>query len=238
MAILANTIVVGASRDNTGAPQAGSAYIFNLVDADFNDDGVYDCVDIDALVAEIAAGNPSPLFDLTGDGLVNLGDRDAWLTTAGEINLGPGRVFLVGDATLDGIVDGLDFGVWHDNKFTVGAAWCSGDFNADGVVDGQDFIEWNNNKFQSSAGAIPVMSPQALHEPHEVDRTHPVPVNADTRSGATRMAAPLAPWAGAARRVDAVFAARRRGDDRMDAQPKVNPFEPLSPNSISPWVAS
>ena len=60
VAILANTIVVGAGRDNTGATNAGSAYVFNLVDADFNDDGFYDCLDIDALVAEIAAGNHSP----------------------------------------------------------------------------------------------------------------------------------------------------------------------------------
>ncbi len=139
VAIAGNTIVVGAAGDNTGAPYAGSAYIFSLVDADFNDDGSYDCLDIDALVAEIAAGNHNPLFDLTGDGLVNLGDRDAWLTQAGEINLGPGRVFLVGDATLDGFVDVQDFNEWNANRFTIGAAWCRGDFNADGVIDVQDF---------------------------------------------------------------------------------------------------
>ena len=90
LAIAGNTVVVGAI-DHAGAEYAGSAYIFNLVDADFNDDGSYDCLDIDALVADIAAGTHSPLFDLTGDGLVNLGDRDAWLAQAGEINLGPGR---------------------------------------------------------------------------------------------------------------------------------------------------
>ncbi|GAG87947.1 unnamed protein product, partial [marine sediment metagenome] len=30
------------------------------------------------------------------------------------------------------------------------AAWSSGDFNADGFVDGLDFIIWNDNKFTSS----------------------------------------------------------------------------------------
>ena len=30
------------------------------------------------------------------------------------------------------------------------AAWSAGDFNADGFVDGLDFIIWNDNKFTSS----------------------------------------------------------------------------------------
>lgn len=49
-----------------------------VADGDFNDDGLYDCVDIDALVAEIAAGSNNSAFDMTGDGLVTLADRDAY----------------------------------------------------------------------------------------------------------------------------------------------------------------
>jgi hypothetical protein len=58
----------------------------------------------------------------------------------------------LGDANLDGFVDGLDFIIWNDHKFTAEAAWCAGDFNADGFVDGQDFIVWNANKFTSADG--------------------------------------------------------------------------------------
>jgi subtilisin family serine protease len=121
-----------------------------LPDGDFDDNGIWECADIDALVGQIAAGTNLSAFDLTGDGLVNLEDRDAWLAEAGGINLGPGRVYLLGDANLDGFVDGIDFIQWNTNRFQPIAEWCSGDFDANGVVDGLDFIEWNNNRFQSS----------------------------------------------------------------------------------------
>ncbi len=57
--------------------------------------------------------------------MVNLLDRDAWLAEAGEVNLGPGKVYLLGDATLDGNVDGNDFIAWNAHKFTNVAEWCS-----------------------------------------------------------------------------------------------------------------
>ena len=116
----------------------------------FNHDGVDDGLDADALTAAIAASTNGLAFDLTGDRLVNRTDRDAWLVEAGQINLGPGRAYLLGDANLDGVVDGQDFVIWNSHKFTAVAAWSRGDFNADGLVDGSDFILWNENKFQSS----------------------------------------------------------------------------------------
>ncbi|MEM8679376.1 MAG: hypothetical protein AAGF97_08495, partial [Planctomycetota bacterium] len=72
----------------------------------------------------------------------------AWLVEAGDVNLG--APYLVGDADLNGVVDGQDFVTWNASKFTVHPAWCAGDFTADGLVDGQDFIAWNDNKFTSS----------------------------------------------------------------------------------------
>ena len=122
-----------------------------VTDGDFNDDGLWDCADIDGLVAAIAGGSNPIAFDMTGDGNVDLADRDAWLAEAGNINLGPGLEYLVGDANLDGFVDGSDFIIWNDNRFQPAAEWCRGDFNADGFVDGSDFIEWNTNRFQSSS---------------------------------------------------------------------------------------
>ncbi len=93
---------------------------------------------------------------MTGDGRVDLADRDRWLAEAGEINLGPGKTYLLGDATLDGIVDGQDFIAWNANKFNAVTKWSSGDFNADGMVDGQDFIEWNYYKYEHSDAAYPL----------------------------------------------------------------------------------
>jgi hypothetical protein len=137
---------VASARIDIGAVEFQSI----TPDGDFNDDGLYDGLDIDALVEAIASDTHPPAFDLTGDALVNLADRDAWLAEAGGVNLGPGRVYRLGDANLDSVVDGSDFGIWNANKFTAVAQWTRGDFSADGVVDGSDFGIWNANKFTSS----------------------------------------------------------------------------------------
>ncbi|MEM8677921.1 MAG: choice-of-anchor Q domain-containing protein [Planctomycetota bacterium] len=125
-------------------------------DGDFNNDGFWNCLDIDALVAAIVSGGNDLAFDMNGDGMVTAADITdpvvGWLAVGGAQNPGAtgGNPFLAGDANLDGVVDGQDFIVWNANKFTAIPAWCAGDFTADGVVDGQDFIVWNGNKFTSS----------------------------------------------------------------------------------------
>jgi subtilisin family serine protease len=120
---------------------------------DFNNNGAFTCEDIDSLITTIAASKNNPIYDMNGDQVVNLADRDVWLAAAGAFHLGLGRGYLLGDANLDGVVDGSDFGVWNSHKFTSVAAWCSGDFTADGVVDGSDFGVWNSHKFTSSDAA-------------------------------------------------------------------------------------
>ncbi len=117
---------------------------------DFDGDGDYACADVDSLVVEIVAGTNNPAFDLTGDGAVDVGDLTHWLAEAGAAELGSGASYLLGDADLDGTVDGNDFVLWNAHKFTAIPAWCSGDFNADGIVDGNDFLSWNANKFTSA----------------------------------------------------------------------------------------
>ena len=129
---------------------------------DFDGDGIYGCLDVDALVAEIAAGTNDAGFDLTGEGTVDSSDLTAWLAEAGAVNNANGNPFLPGDANLDGSVDASDFNVWNGNRFTSTAAWCSGDFNADGSVDGSDFNVWNSNKFTSSDGVHSVPEPGSL----------------------------------------------------------------------------
>ncbi len=137
-------------------------FLANQVDIDFDDDGVVDCNDIDALTAAISGGANNTDFDLTGDGIVDLADQQQWLTDAGAQNLASGNPYLDGDANLDGVVDGSDFNIWNQNKFTATSAWCSADFTADGVVDGSDFNIWNQNKFSSSADVAPVPEPSAV----------------------------------------------------------------------------
>ena len=134
---------------------------------DFNGDQMWDCTDIDMLVAAVAASSTDLAFDMNGDGAITAADiTDAglgWLAVGGANNPGDtgGNAFIVGDANLDGFVNGQDFVTWNSNKFTTQAAWCSGDFNADGFVNGQDFVLWNSNKFTSSQdGLAAVPEPQ------------------------------------------------------------------------------
>ena len=145
-------LVIGAPRDFTQNVRQGAAYFYvdGYYDFDFNQDDLLDCADIDALTTEIAAATNNAAFDLTGDGLVNQQDLESWLQQAGAVNLGSDRAYLLGDANLDGAVDGRDFFRWNEHKFTANSNWCDGDFNADGAVDGADFILWSDNKFASS----------------------------------------------------------------------------------------
>lgn len=102
---------------------------------DINQDGSWDCLDIDALVDEIVAGTNNPTFDFNGDGIVDAADLEPWLDEAGSMN---GVTYLGGDANLDGAVDGSDFIIWNQNSFTFGNGWCGGDFNGDGFTDNAD----------------------------------------------------------------------------------------------------
>lgn len=137
----------------------------STVNGDFDNNGLWNCNDINALSAAIVAGSTDLSFDMNGDGSITGADiTDAgvgWLAVGGANNpaaTSGGNPFLNADANLDGTVDGPDFLVWNGTKFTNTDQWCAGDFNADGVSDGQDFLIWNGNKFLSSdhgAAAVP-----------------------------------------------------------------------------------
>ncbi len=137
--------------------------IIKLSEADFDNNGVVEGTDVDLLVAEIVAGTNDPTFDLNGDGNVTLEDVtdqvNGWLRLAGEENLGPGRSYLPGDITLDGVTDGRDFIEWNNNKFTDTGLWSLGDLDANGVTDGRDFVIWNASKFMSSDVVVAIPEP-------------------------------------------------------------------------------
>ena len=122
------------------------------ISGDFNNDGFWDCDDINALTAVTAAGTNDPSFDLTGDGLVNANDIDAWLAEAGAMNpaITGGNPFLLADADLNGFVDAVDFTIWNSNKFSPQTDFCQGNFDGNTVVDAVDFTIWNDLKFLNS----------------------------------------------------------------------------------------
>ena len=137
------------------------------VDGDFNDDGIYDCFDIDALVFAIVAGGTNPSFDMNGDGVADISDLFEWLDEAGSANLGPGREYFPGDGNLDGVVDVSDFNIWNATKFSplpVVYGWCAGNYNADAVVDVADFNVWNTFKFTSASPPGPGVEPFSAAE--------------------------------------------------------------------------
>ncbi|MEM7312602.1 MAG: choice-of-anchor Q domain-containing protein, partial [Planctomycetota bacterium] len=118
---------------------------------DFNGDGVADCPDIDALQAEIVAGTNELMFDLNGDGLVDVNDQTVWLNQAAAYNGESFSSYQFSDFNLDGVVDVADFGHWNANKFTINSSFCSGDSDADGKIDVTDFARWNFFKFSSAS---------------------------------------------------------------------------------------
>jgi hypothetical protein len=56
---------------------------------------------------------------------------------------------LLGDANLDGTVNGDDFSQFSSNLGGSPRAWDEGDFNYDGTVNGEDFAPFSHNQGQT-----------------------------------------------------------------------------------------
>ncbi len=167
-AIVGGTDQGGLTRVNDGQADVGAVESNNVINppvtGDFNNDGLFDCVDLTELSNEIAAGTNNPAYDMNGDGVVTNADITdgegtgvglGWLSAGGAANGFTTTGFQRADANLSGGVDGQDFLVWNTFKFTANAdGICVGDFNLDGNVDGQDFLVWNGQKFTSASDTI------------------------------------------------------------------------------------
>ena len=129
---------------------------------DFDNNGLYQCSDVDELVAQIAGNSTDLTYDLNADQTVDQDDLAEWLAIAGAENLISQNPYLAADADLDGDVDGDDYDAWNTSRFTATAAFCSGDFTADGFIDGQDLLVWNALKFQSADSLSAVPEPAAM----------------------------------------------------------------------------
>lgn len=152
--------LLGAQRPMGSRFDAGAYeyFVSPPSDCDFNGDGICSAVDLNQLLAlgPIAAGvsaNGNELFDLDGNGTINMQDNNLWLALAAAEN-GFASPYKPGDANLDGRVDGSDFGLWNAHKFTPSLRWDYGNFNGDAVTDGSDFSLWNANKFTASDGIL------------------------------------------------------------------------------------
>ena len=113
---------------------------------DFNNDGSIDAVDIDMLSDVMNGSQATAIYDLTGDGNVNMDDMDELI----HVILGT----QYGDADLDGKIDMVDFWMMNRNMFSNRSGWSQGDFNFDGQVDASDFGVWNHNKFFTRPVAV------------------------------------------------------------------------------------
>ncbi len=142
--------IIPTGEENMPAVMDLLNFTMQLAAGDFNFDGSFDCEDLGQLVDAAIHGTNKAEFDHNRDGVVGMDDLPSWLAAAGEFVLGPGEVFQDGDANLDGVVDGSDFLIWNEHRFTPDSNWCHGDFNADGFVDGLDFLAWNANRFDDN----------------------------------------------------------------------------------------
>ncbi len=124
---------------------------------DFNDTDTLDVNDIDQLIAERNAGTNNPIFDLTGDGLVNQDDVSFWVTDPSMAHTG------FGDVTLDRRVNSSDAAILGGNFGTlVGATWGMGDFTGEGQVNSSDAAILGGNFGLDNSGLAAVPEPGSL----------------------------------------------------------------------------
>ena len=124
----------------------------------------------------IQNGATDSAFDVDENGVVDINDISAWLSIAGNANIG--TPYVRGDTNLDGDVDAGDLNVIGINWRQDVAGWSQADFNADGIVSASDLDEIGRNwqhgvAAAASAGRVP-RAPLAA----QIDAAHAVPADA------------------------------------------------------------
>jgi hypothetical protein len=149
----------GATTDNPGSLKL-EIFSISLIEeevlpqCDFTGDSACTIADIDLLIAEIAGPASNLNFDLNDDQVIDLADRDQWLSIAAQEN-GFSEPYLLGDANLDGVVAAADLNTLGTNWRQSVDRWSNADFNADGVADAADLnllgLSWQQGIAQASA---------------------------------------------------------------------------------------
>lgn len=78
----------------------------------------------------------------------------------GDVQVANARTFRLGDANLDGFVDGADYTTWADNYLQPGRSWTTGDFSRNGKVDGADYTLWADNYSPRPPSSMAVVVPE------------------------------------------------------------------------------
>ena len=130
---------------------------------DFDGDAVCDVKDLDTILNQLGVSDSA--LDLDSSGVVDLGDRDAWLSLAGESNISAG--YLLGDLDFDGSVDATDLNRLGRNWTRTGAlGYAGGDLDGDSLVGSTDLNalaqNWNESSF-AATNAQPVPEPCGLY---------------------------------------------------------------------------
>jgi hypothetical protein len=118
--------------------------------ADFNGDDLVDVHDfnlwnlykgtagrVDALHSAMRSGTYAAAVDYNQDGVLSAADRSYLLAADG---------FRMGDANLDGSVDGQDFNIVFRNLYHTGTYWSQGDFDGNGITNLADYVTWIQNR--------------------------------------------------------------------------------------------
>ena len=112
--------------------------------ADINEDGRVNEIDIDLVSSAIRANDNR--FDVDGNGVTDLQDRNYLIETVLETSLG--------DSNLDGRFDLLDLQLVrqageYDNRLDGGTGWAHGDWNGDGKFTSEDLVAaFQTGRFQ------------------------------------------------------------------------------------------
>jgi hypothetical protein len=109
----------------------------SVAPGDFNQDGLVDVNDIDALSVAVRNETNDSTFDLNRDGSVNNEDRAIWVQQI--------KHTWFGDADLDGQFTTADLvRVFQSNEYEDGklnnSTWADGDWNGDGEFASSDFV--------------------------------------------------------------------------------------------------
>lgn len=102
---------------------------------DFNFDSIVNAVDIDLLIDHL--NDTDPIYDLNGDGNINIFDFYFMLSDILHRRQG--------DADLDGDVDVSDLAILRTHLGDANAGWAMGDFTADGLIDVGDLSLLRDN---------------------------------------------------------------------------------------------
>ena len=137
-----NRVIIGKTSRPDGYPLDYWSIYLNRplvvtsgVAGDFNSNSELDIEDLDIQALELQSDRDLDLFDVNGDRIVDLVDRQFWVHDLARTYFG--------DANLDGEFDAADLvTVLQAGKFGTGepASWSEGDWNADRIFDANDIV--------------------------------------------------------------------------------------------------